>query len=168
MADRIKGITVVIGGDTTGLSKALSGVNKQVSTTQSSLRNVERLLKMDPGNAVLLEQKQRLLNETLDATKEKFEALKRAEEQVKKQFESGEIAREQYDAFNQTLEESRIRMERAADAAEKFSASGEKMSAAAGKVKEEADGISKAFAPATKAIGALARRPLLRYPLQRI
>lgn len=125
MADRIKGITVVIGGDTTGLSKALSGVNKQVSTTQSSLRNVERV-KNGPGNAVLLEQKQRLLNETLDATKEKFEALKRAEEQAKKQFESGEIAREQYDAFNQTLEESRIRMERAADAAEKFSASGEK------------------------------------------
>ena len=47
MADRIKGITIVIGGDTTGLSKALSGVNKQISTTQSNLKNVERLLKMD-------------------------------------------------------------------------------------------------------------------------
>lgn len=164
MADRIKGITVVIGGDTTGLSKALSGVNKQVSTTQSSLRNVERLLKMDPGNAVLLEQKQRLLNETLDATRKKFEELKRAEEQVKKQFESGEIAREQYDAFNQTLEESRIRMERAADAAEKFSASGEKMAAAAGEVKEKADGISKAFAPATKAIGALGAAAIAAVP----
>ena len=164
MADRIKGITIVIGGDTTGLSKALSGVNKQISTTQSSLKNVERLLKMDPGNTALLEQKQRLLNDTLDATKEKFEALKRAEEQVKKQFESGEIAREQYDAFNQTLEESRLRMDRAAEAAEKFSASGEKMAAAAGKVKEEADGISKAFAPATKAIGAMGAAAIAAVP----
>ena len=48
MADRIKGITVEIGGDTTGLSKALSGVNREISSTQKELRDVERLLKLDP------------------------------------------------------------------------------------------------------------------------
>ena len=47
MADRIKGITVEIGGDTTGLSKALSVVNKEINGTQSSLKDVERLLKID-------------------------------------------------------------------------------------------------------------------------
>lgn len=61
MADRIKGITVQIGGDTTGLSKALSGVNKQIKTTQNELKDVEKLLKMDPKNTVLLTQKQKLL-----------------------------------------------------------------------------------------------------------
>ena len=56
MADRIKGITVEIGGDTTGLSKALSGVNKEIKSTQSQLKDVEKLLKLDPGNTELLRQ----------------------------------------------------------------------------------------------------------------
>lgn len=61
MADRIKGITVEIGGDTTGLSKALSGVNKEIKSTQSQLKDVNKLLKLDPTNTTLLEQKQKLL-----------------------------------------------------------------------------------------------------------
>jgi phage-related minor tail protein len=48
MADRIKGITVEIGGDTTGLSKALSGVNKEIKSTQTQLKDVNKLLKLDP------------------------------------------------------------------------------------------------------------------------
>ena len=54
MAERIKGMQIVIGGDTTGLSKALSGVNKKISGTQKELKDVERLLKLDPKNTVLL------------------------------------------------------------------------------------------------------------------
>lgn len=53
MADRIKGITVEIGGDTTGLSKALSGVNKEIRNTQTQLKNVNKLLKLAPTNATL-------------------------------------------------------------------------------------------------------------------
>ena len=48
MANRIKGITVEIGGDTTGLDKALKSVNSSIKTTQSSLKDVNRLLKLDP------------------------------------------------------------------------------------------------------------------------
>ena len=59
MANRVKGITVEIGGDTTKLDKALAGTNKQLTTTQKSLKDVERLLKLDPGNTELLEQKHR-------------------------------------------------------------------------------------------------------------
>lgn len=77
MADRVKGITVVIGGDVTGLDKALSSVNKQINSTQKQLRDVERLLKMDPGNTELLAQKQRLLAEQTEKTKEKMEALQK-------------------------------------------------------------------------------------------
>ena len=49
MAGRIKGITVEIGGDTTGLDKALKGVNSTIKTTQSSLKDVNKLLKLEIG-----------------------------------------------------------------------------------------------------------------------
>ena len=61
MASRIQEITVEIGGDTTKLSSALSGVNKEIKNTQSQLKDVEKLLKLDPTNTELLAQKQRLL-----------------------------------------------------------------------------------------------------------
>lgn len=86
MADRIKGIVVEIGGDTTGLSKALSGVNREISSTQNQLRDVERLLKLDPTNTQLLEQKQRLLASAISQTKEKLDTLKTAEKQVQEQI----------------------------------------------------------------------------------
>ena len=60
MADRIKGITVEIGGDTTGLSKALQGVNKEIRNTQSQLKDVNKLLKLDPGNTELITQKHKM------------------------------------------------------------------------------------------------------------
>ena len=83
MASRIKGITVEIGGDTTGLDKALNGVNGTIRSTQSSLRDVNRLLKLDPKNTTLLSQKQKLLKESISATKEKLEGLKEAQVQAK-------------------------------------------------------------------------------------
>lgn len=103
MADRIKGITVEIGGDTTGLSKALSGVNKEISTTQKQLRDVERLLKLDPGNVTLLEQKQRLLADSVEQTKQKLDSLKSAEKQVQQQFAQGKVSQAQYDALQREI-----------------------------------------------------------------
>lgn len=82
MADRIAGITVVIDGDTTKLSTALSGVNKQISSTQSQLKDVEKLLKLDPSNTELLTQKQALLKDAVDATKTKLQSLKDAQSQL--------------------------------------------------------------------------------------
>lgn len=78
MANRIKGITIEIGGDTTKLDKALAGTNKQLSTTQRELKDVEKALKMDPGNTELLAQKQRLLGEAASAAGEKLEVLRQA------------------------------------------------------------------------------------------
>ena len=72
MADRIKGITVEIGGDTTGLSKALSGVNKEIKSTQTQLKDVNKLLKLDPTNTTLLQQKQQLLKTAISETKDKL------------------------------------------------------------------------------------------------
>lgn len=103
MANRIKGITVEIGGDTTGLQKALQGVNSQIKNTQSALRDVERLLKLDPNNTQLLTQKQKLLTQAIGDTKEKLATLKIAAEQANKQLQNGEITQQQYDALQREI-----------------------------------------------------------------
>lgn len=82
MADRIKGITVAINGDVTGLDKALRGVNKEIKSTQGQLKDVERLLKLDPTNTELLAQKQSLLSRQVEQTGKKLEELKRQKESV--------------------------------------------------------------------------------------
>ena len=93
MAERIKGITVEIGGDTVGLEKALKGVNKTSRSLQSELTDVNKLLKFDPNNTELMAQKQRLLNNQIENTNEKLKQLKEAEAQVQAQFEKGDIER---------------------------------------------------------------------------
>jgi phage-related minor tail protein len=99
MADRIKGITVEIGGDATKLSNALKDVNKQSRLLQGELKDVERLLKLDPTNTEALAQKQLLLQRALDNTKEKLNTLKEAQAQVQAQFDRGELPEDQYRAF---------------------------------------------------------------------
>lgn len=69
MANRIKGITVEIGGDTTKLQTALKQVNTEIKHTQSELRDVNKLFKLDPGNTELISQKHKLLGQTLEETK---------------------------------------------------------------------------------------------------
>lgn len=103
MADRIKGITVEIGGDTTGLSKALSGVNKEIKSTQSQLKDVNQLLKLDPTNAQLLAQKQKLLTKAVGETKSKMEQLKSVESQMEEGLKSGSLKQEQYDAWQREI-----------------------------------------------------------------
>jgi len=83
MADRIKGITIEVNGDTTGLSKALQGVNKDLRTAQNGLRDVDKLLKLDPGNVDLLRQKQGYFNDAITATEEKLKTEREALEQMK-------------------------------------------------------------------------------------
>ena len=78
MARKIKGITIEIGGNTTKLDKAIKSSNAQLRTMQSDLKDVERLLKLDPGNTELLAQKQRILAERVETTKEKLTTLNSA------------------------------------------------------------------------------------------
>ena len=106
MADRIKGITVEIGGDTVGLDKSLKGVNQTSRNLQSELRDVQRLLKFDPNNTELMAQKQRLLNDQIENTNKKLKQLEEAEAQVQAQFEKGDIGAEQYRAFQRELQDT--------------------------------------------------------------
>ena len=106
MAGRIKGITVEINGDTTKLSKALEGVNKNIKNTQTQLKDVEKLLKLDPTNTELLSQKHKLLADAVKATKEKLETLKTAAEQANQALANGDISQEQYDALQREIIET--------------------------------------------------------------
>jgi phage-related minor tail protein len=106
MAERIKGITVEIGGDTVGLEKALKDVNKTSRNLQSELRDVQKLLKFDPNNAELMAQKQKLLNDQIENTSKKLKQLEEAEAQVQAQFEKGDIKEEQYRAFQRELQDT--------------------------------------------------------------
>lgn len=107
MGNRIKGITVEIGGDTTGLDKALRGVNSSITKTQSALNDVNKLLKFDPSNTVLVAQKQQLLSQAVSQTSDKLEALESAQEQVVAAFQRGDIGQDKYQAFQREVEETR-------------------------------------------------------------
>lgn len=88
---RIKGITIEIGGDTTELQKALKGVNTEIRDTQTELKDVNRLLKLDPGNVTLVRQKQELLTTSIKDSKDKLDTLKDAYKQVQAQVEKGDL-----------------------------------------------------------------------------
>ena len=129
MANRIKGITVEIGGDTTGLDKALKSVNTTIKSTQSSLKDVGRLLKLDPSNTELLSQKQKLLKDAISATKEKLDALKTAQEQAKQQLENGDLGQDKYDALQREIIETEQELRRLQEQAATTNATLEKIDA---------------------------------------
>jgi phage-related minor tail protein len=112
VAETVRGINVVIGADTTKLSKALSDVNQKSKDIQSELRQVERLLKFDPGNTELLTQKQQLLSQAVANTSEKLERLKSVQQQVADQFAKGEISEGQYRAFQREIAKTQQELQR--------------------------------------------------------
>lgn len=113
MAEKIRGITIEIGGDTKGLTKALLGVNKEIKGTQKSLKDVERLLKLDPKNTELLAQKQQLLAKSAEESAKKVKELHEIE---KKMVEAGvDKNSEQFQALQREIAEA----EHAAKDAEK-------------------------------------------------
>ena len=94
---RIKGITIEIAGNTTKLESALKGVNSTISQTQTKLKDVDKLLKLDPTNTDLLKQKQGYLKDAIQATKDKLDQEKTALEQLKNADSSGETIQQQQD-----------------------------------------------------------------------
>lgn len=96
MANNIKGITIEFKGDTTSLGKALNDVNKQIRTTDSALRDVDKALKLDPGNVELLAQKEALLAKQIEQTKEKLDLQKTAATEAGKALAEGTISQEEY------------------------------------------------------------------------
>lgn len=106
----IKGITIKIGGDTTGLDKALKETNKKSRELESELKAVDKALKLDPNNVTLVKQKQDLLKDSIKETKPKLDVLKEAQSQVTAQYKKGEIDAGQYRAFQRELETTKSKL----------------------------------------------------------
>ena len=158
MAGRIKGITVEIGGDTTGLEKALKSVNTTIRNTQSQLKDVNRLLKLDPSNTELLSQKQRALKDAIGATKEKLDSLKTAQEQAKQALENGDLGQDKYDALQREIIETEQELRRLQEEAASTSAALAKIDEAGKKMEAFGDSVTSAgqkIMPASMAVAGL-------------
>ena len=142
MANRIKGITVEIGGDTTKLQTALKGVNGQIKNTQSALKDVEKLLKLDPTNTTLLAQKQKLLTQAIGETKEKLATLKTAAQQANEQLQKGEITQEQYDALQREIAETEAQLQKLESQASKTNQTLSKIGEVGSKVESFGNGVT--------------------------
>lgn len=158
MANRIKGITVEIGGDTTKLQTALKGVNGEIKNTQAQLKDVEKLLKLDPGNTELLAQKQKLLSDAVSETKEKLTTLKTAAEQANTALANGDISQEQYDALQREIIETENDLKKLEEQANQSATAMQKIATTGEKLKITGDNISNAgkkLLPVTAAVTGL-------------
>lgn len=99
MAGRIAGITIEIAGDSTKLQNSLKGVDKSIKQTQTALRDVNKLLKFNPGNTELLVQKQRNLKKAINETKDRLKELRKAAENTTPE----QIGQEKYDALQREI-----------------------------------------------------------------
>ena len=159
MANKIKGIIVEIGGDTTKLDKALSGVNQSLRDTQSDLNEINRLLKLDPKNVTLLAQKQKALTKAVEDTKTKLNTLRTAAEQAATALEEGTVTADQYDALQreiirttQNLEDLERQARTASRQLDGVGVSAEEVSSKAKDLSDKTKGLSTAVA----AVGAAA------------
>jgi phage-related minor tail protein len=111
MSKRIQGITIELDGETTGLKKALADVDRTARNLAGELREVDRALKLDPGNMELAAQKQRILADQVQATSTRLERLRSVYAQVEAQAKSGQIGEEQFRAFQREIitTESRLK-----------------------------------------------------------
>lgn len=157
-ASRIKGITIEIGGDTTKLQTALKGVNTEIKNTQAQLKDVEKLLKLDPGNTELLAQKHKLLGQAVEETKNKLETLKTAQQQADEALKNGTISKDQYDALQREIIETEQELKRleeqanqSATALQKIGATGEKWKEVGGNI----ENAGKKLMPVTATVTAL-------------
>ena len=100
---RIQGITIELEGDTSKLGDALKKTERDLKNTQSPLKEVDKLLKLDPGNTELLAQKQRLLAEAVQGTGEKLKTLREASEQANEALQRGEMTQDTYDALQREI-----------------------------------------------------------------
>lgn len=165
MAGRIKGITIEIGGDTTKLNKALEKTDGQLKKSRSNLKDINKLLKMDPGNTTLLEQKQKNLANAIGDTKNRLQTLKQAEEQMRGTDMTAE-QRQQYEALQREIISTETDLKRLENqmrdfgsvGAQKIAALGEKLEQVGGKIKaagESISGAGQALLPVTAAIVGL-------------
>ena len=125
MASKINGITIAIGADTSGVTEGLKDITAASVAASKNLKDIDKLLQLDPGNVELAAERQKVLQDAIDATAKKMQALEAAQADVKKALADGSITDAQYIAFQRELVNTAKRMQdlekaaQSADAAEK-------------------------------------------------
>ena len=152
MAGRIAGITIEIGGDTSNLQKSLKGVDSELRKTQSTLKDVNKLLKLDPGNTELLTQKQKNLEKAISTTKTRLDELKKAQAGVAQGSDEWDAIQREIIATEQDLKSLEKEYSNFGSVgAQQIAAAGQKMQEFGGKV----SAVSQAFAPVSAAAAGL-------------
>ena len=158
MAGNLKGLTIELNGDTTKLGNALESVNKQSRNLSSELGQVNKLLKMDPGNADLLAQKQEILAQAVETTSQKLETLKEAERQVQAQFERGEVSADQVRALQREIVATEQKLDQYKNAAKETAEAIDDLGQKSGKTAQETADLKNQLADVAgaglKGIGA--------------
>lgn len=146
MANRnIKGIIVEIGGDTSGLQKALSKVNSQTTSLSKELRGVNSLLKLDPSNTELLSQKQTVLNKSIETTQDKLNQLKKIKEEAdKKMAEGTKISEENYRNLQREIINTERKLNNLTQDLKEFNVENSNWTKAGKKIEEYGDKVTKA------------------------
>jgi len=169
IAETVRGISVVISGETTALSASLASINTASRNIQGELSQVQRLLRLDPTNTTLLAQQQTLLSNAISTSREKLESLRVAQQQVQEQFARGEISEGQYRAFEREVAsaeqqvqrfEQRLRdtQETSQTTAQRIQEIGEQAGKVGEKMKEVGENMSKyVTAPIVAAGGLMAK-----------
>ncbi|MBQ3703119.1 MAG: phage tail tape measure protein [Oscillospiraceae bacterium] len=158
----VRGIVIEIGGDTTKLETALKSVNTEIKNTESKLKDVNKLLKMDPGNTNLLSQKYKTLQTEIKATKEKLDTLKEAAKQADQALADGKMSKEQYDALQREIAETEQSLKSLEQEyknfgsvqAQQIAAAGEKMKEFGGKVESAGKTLTTHVTLPLAAVGA--------------
>lgn len=108
--EKIKGMYVKIGGDTSEYTAAMKGLNADINSTTKNLNSVNKLLKLDPTNVEYTAQKQKLLGEAIEATKTKLDVLIRNEKDINEQYKKGELPVESYLKYQEELEKTKKKL----------------------------------------------------------
>lgn len=130
-------------------------MESSLSSTQRSLKDVNKLLKLDPSNTTLLAQKQELLQQKIIDTKDKLKVLKEADKQAKEQLEKGNLGKDKYDALKREIVETEQQLKSLKKTAGSGSATLEKVSVVSGKVGKGLTNAGKAIMPASAAIAGI-------------
>lgn len=175
--NRIKGITIEIDGNTQSLQKSLAEVNGKLRDTQTALKDVDSLLKMDPGNVELIAQKQNYLKDAIEATKEKLEQEKLALQQMKDNNATGEVTEQQKALEREIIETEKsleslegemktfgtVGKQQAESVAQSMAQVGEKVQAAGQKVSAVGDALTASVSAPIAAAGVGALKASIEY-----
>lgn len=154
MADKIRGITIELAGDTSKLTASLKGVNSSLTATQKQLKDVDKLLKLDPKNTELLTQKQKLLAQSVGDTKKKLEELKRIQSQMDAQVVDKNSA--QYQALQREIIATEQNLKNLEQETKNFGSVGVQQVAAVGKSLQDLGGKVEAAGQKLKGISTAA------------